>query len=572
MFLFATFIVYVLPSSRAILDDGDALYAHIAQQMLARGDWVTPYANGVRFLDKPPLLFWLMAASFKAFGAVEWAARLPTALGIAGTASLLWVLGKRAAGVTAGRVASLGFVLSCGTLLFTFEAFPDIVLVFFLTLSVFFLLNWCRDGRTRDAAGFGLAVGGAALAKSLIGIFFPLSIAIIFLTISRRWRPLRLKHILLAGVVASAVSLPWHVLAAMRNPGFFDHYFINEQVMRFMGQRQPVDYGSIPIALFWLLILAWFFPWSVFLPAAVRLKEIIGKSRDASEVVLVSWLWAGVVLVFFTISSRLEHYSFPMIPPLALLVGVAFASSSDFSRRWISRGMNLLGVVGVIAICSAATLVVWWRAKGAAMMSGVAVQSRSEAYSNLLSPLFELPVATRTALIMPLVVSLLVLGTGTLIARWLNRRGRSRGAVLALSAMMLAFCLTAVQSLKLCEPLLSSKTFGVAIRETGVVRPRVIVLGDFESANSINFYSSAQIMLLGGRADSIERGLRYPDAPKVIISRDYLDSIWNGPERVFVLGSDEKVAQLGLSPAHTVLDNYGRRLVSNQNSPLGRQR
>jgi hypothetical protein len=234
--------------------------------------------------------------------------------------------------------------------------------------------------------------------------------------------------------------------------------------------------------------------------------------------------------------------------------------------------MNLLALVGVIALLSAVTIAVWWRANGAAMISGVALQSRSEAYTNLFSPLFEMPAATSAALVTPLLVSLLAVAGGTLMARWLNGRGRARAAVISLSVMMLTFCLAAIHSLTLCEPLLSSKAFGVAIRESGAARRRVIVLGDFESANSINFYASAQIMLLGGTAASIEQGLRYADAPKVVISRDYLDSIWNGPERIFVLGADSKVSELGLSPAFTVLDNSGRRLVSNQNGPLRRQR
>jgi 4-amino-4-deoxy-L-arabinose transferase-like glycosyltransferase len=562
--LAAIALIYVLPSGRAILDDGDALYAHIAQQMLASGDWVTPYANGVRFLDKPPLMFWLMAASFKVFGVHEWAARLPTALGVAGTASLLWTLARRVAGVTAGLAASLGFVLAAGTLFFTLEAFPDIFLVFFLTLAIYFLLSWSRDGRTGAAVGFGFSVGGAALAKSLIGIFFPISIAVIFITVTRRWRTIRVTHVFMAFAIGILVALPWHILVGMSNPGFFDHYFINEQVLRFIGRREPLDYGSIPIPIFWLLLLVWFFPWSAFLPAALRLKERTAQSRDTSDLMLASWLWAGVVFIFFTFSSRLEHYSFPLIPPLSLLVGIAFASDSDSARRWVSRGMAALAVFGITALCGAVAAIVWWRAVGVTMMSRVTAQSRSEAYTNLFSPLLVLPSATRTALITPLVVSLLLMGAGTILARRLNRRGQVRGAVLVLSAMMLGFCLAAIHSLTLCEPLLSSKAFGIAIRQTGVTRPQVVVLGDFESANSINFYSSAHLLIVGGTAQSIERGLKYPGAPKVVVSRDYVESLWNGPQRMFLLGKQDDVAGLGLSPAFPVLDHSGRRLISNQ--------
>ena len=138
------------------------------------------------------------------------------------------------------------------------------------------------------------------------------------------------------------------------------------------------------------------------------------------------------------------------------------------------------------------------------------------------------------------------------------------GATLSLSATMVAFCLIAVYSLNLCEGLLSSRVFGLALR--GVAHPgdTAIVIGDFESANSINFYAPVRLMLLGGKAASIEHGLRYPDAPKLIISRDYLESIWRGPERTFVLGREREIASLGIAPVFPVIDYSGRRLVSNQ--------
>ena len=92
-------------TERAVLDDGDALYAHVAQQMVARGDWVTPHANGVRFLDKPPMMYWLMALSYELLGVTEFAARLPSVLALIGTVCLLYFMGRQSGEPSAGLAA-----------------------------------------------------------------------------------------------------------------------------------------------------------------------------------------------------------------------------------------------------------------------------------------------------------------------------------------------------------------------------------------------------------------------------------------------------------------------------------
>ncbi len=271
-----TAAVYVLPAGRAILDDGDALYAHVAQQMLERGEWITPYANGVRFLDKPPLPYWLMAISYWLFGVSEWAARLPAALSVFGTGGLLFWMGKKAAGTESGLTAGLAFVLSAGTLFFTLETFPDVFLVFFLCFAFFCYLHWYLEGRTRlwPVLGFFAGLAGAFMAKGMIGIAFPVAIVGIFLFTSKDRAYPRPAHLAGGILLLLLLVLPWHLLAEWRNSGFFQHYFVNEQVLRFLSKRQPVDYSSIPVWLFWVLFLVWFFPWSAFLP-------VVWKSRKA---------------------------------------------------------------------------------------------------------------------------------------------------------------------------------------------------------------------------------------------------------------------------------------------------
>src|SRR4030095_15362451 len=156
----------------------------------------------------------------------------------------------------------------------------------------------------------------------------------------RAWRRLRI----LPGVLLLlAIAAPWHVLATLRNPpyfdftmhsesgsyhGFFWFYFINEHLLRFLNLRYPRDYNTVPRLWFWLFHLLWFFPWSMYLPGVVRLPK--------SQVRVLAYCWVGFVLVFFTFATTQEYYSMPCYPAIALLLGAAVAGKSDWSRwDWV---------------------------------------------------------------------------------------------------------------------------------------------------------------------------------------------------------------------------------------------
>lgn len=571
LLLIAAFAVYIFPASRAILDDGDALYAHIAQQMIVRGDWVTPYANGVRFLDKPPLMYWLMAVSYMIFGTSEMAARLPAALGVFGTAWLLWWLGSKAAGAKAGLIAGIAFIFSAGTLFFTLEAFPDIFLVFFLMLASAAFLHWhINQGKSAWATiAFFIALAGAALAKSLIGVVFPVAAVTLFLVFAKeRPRP-KLAHIMAGIAVFLALTSPWHILAAERNSGFLTHYFINEQALRFLGRRQPIDYGSIPIPIFWILLLVWLFPWSAFLPATWRLeRRFAGKNEWATATIKLAWYWAGTIVVFFTLSSRLEHYSFPALPPLTLLIGIALATQIDDrdskAAKTISRGFAGLALFGALMIPIAIATLIWLKTSGHGLLTDVAMSARERAYTNLFSPLFDLPVATRAQLIKPFFGALAAFAVGTIAAWYFNRHRQRSRSLLTLAVMMMVFSFLALYSLHLCEGLLSSKPFGLVLKRVAKEGEKVVIAGDFESANSINFYAPVELMLYKGSAASIEQGLGYQDAPRMILKSGELDILWRGQERIFLLASKNEIDELGLSPALTIFDYAGRVLITNR--------
>ena len=297
--LLLTGIVYLASTtSRAVTDYDEGYYVQPALHMVQSGDWVTPYADGIRFLEKPPLLYWVTAASFKVFGINEFALRLPTALAVI---ALVWIvvlivrlLGDEQAVLPAG----LATAFSAGTYLFTRETLHDIWLVLFLALSIYAFLKWYLDPLRSlgPALLFYAAMAGAFMCKSLIGVAFPVGIVTVFFLISRECPRLKTLHLLPGTGVFLLLTVPWHWLAAIQNRGFLEFFFLEEQILRFLGKRELPVLWSVPLWLFWVLILVWFFPWTAFLPAAISANR---RSGDGNRKILVriATAWVLVVLV-----------------------------------------------------------------------------------------------------------------------------------------------------------------------------------------------------------------------------------------------------------------------------------
>ena len=565
--------VYLFTAAgRAVLDDGDALYSHVSQNMAATGDWVTPYANGVRFLDKPPMLYWLTAASFRVLGVTEFAVRFPAACAVAAIAMLLFFLGLKAGGPFAGFAAGSVFAFCAGTFLFNLMAFPDIFFVFFLTLAVTAFYVWHQDERNPafPALLFYAATAGAVLSKGLIGLAFPAAIVLMFLIWSRSLSRLRHFHIVKGTLLFFLIAAPWHILAAVRNPGFMWYYFVNEQFLRFLGKRQPLDYESISLPIFWVLALAWLFPWSVFLPA---LRHVWRGSDDRDggrgDAVKICFCWAFAVLVFFSVSSRIEHYSMPIFPPLAILIGTALSYESVAGRhakKTTARGFAFLGLLGVAAALMLVAGGLWlaFGDFGDAGQAQAGASARLHAYKYYFAPLFEMPPEIVEGLKTPLVGTLSAITLGFIGAWILAQRGRRAAAVLAINLTMAGFCFFTWQSIGICEGFISSRQFGQKLNELYRPGDAAVALGDFETANSVNFYAPVPLYVYNGSAALLTQGMSYPDAPQMLLTPTSFYDMWGGNGRVFLLAPEDQLHSLKLKSAWPVLSSYGRVLVCNQ--------
>src|ERR1700721_632251 len=350
----------------ALLDDADSTHAEAAREMFVTGDYVTLHVNGVRYLEKGPLPFWLVAFCFHIFGVNEFASRLPMALSVLLLGVLAVVWGRRAFGERAGIYAGLMVYTSAGVFLFTRVFIPGVLLSLLIAATLYFFLTALEpDGRTwRWYAGYACMALGV-LTKGLIALAFPGGAAFLYLAVTGEWQRGREFRLASGLALFLLVAAPWHILAGLRNTGgqgghgFFWFYFVNEHFLRFLGKRYPRDYNKLPWALYWSLHLVWLFPWSFYLPAAIRtaLDERRGQRSGgfAGRTRLLCWILAGLVLVFFAISTNQEYNTSPAYFPLLMLLadGIARCERSNCSagvrNGWLSISAGALAVVGLAA-------------------------------------------------------------------------------------------------------------------------------------------------------------------------------------------------------------------------------
>src|SRR5215472_5600160 len=360
-------------SPPSLQDDVDAVQAQIARNMIISGDWVSAHLDGIPYLEKPPLLYWLIALSYKVFGVQDWAARLPIALTAIGLCWLTAAFGIWAFGKRAGFYAGVCMATCLGLWMFTRVLIPDVMLAFTIALAMWSFLRVLDEDEQhprRWAYALAACIGAGLLLKSLIGVVFPVAAGLIYLALAhqlflaRTWKRL---HPFTGALIVLAIAAPWHVLATLRNPPYFDFtlrsvpgeyhgflwfFFINEQLLRFLNLRYPPDYATVPRVYFWLFHLIWLFPWSVYLPVTFKLSykpvDRAGRAR------LLALCWIGFILVFFTFSTTQEYYSMPCYPALALLLGSAMAAED----KWIRRGTAVLTAIASIAAAAAIAILI----------------------------------------------------------------------------------------------------------------------------------------------------------------------------------------------------------------------
>jgi 4-amino-4-deoxy-L-arabinose transferase-like glycosyltransferase len=563
-------------SPPSLMDDVDSVQAQIARNMLVSGDWVTARLDGVPYLEKPALIYWTIALSYKIFGVHDWSARIPIALS---ALALCWVtaaFGVWAFGKRAGFYAGLCISTCVGLFLFTRVLIPDVTLTFTTALAMWSFLRAVDDEEPRPrlwALLFAASLGAGLLLKSLIAIVFPVGAATVYLLFTGQlfsgkiWKRL---HPFTGTLVILLVAAPWHILATVRNPpyfvftlhsgphsyhGFLWFFFINEQLLRFLNLRYPRDYNTVPRLYFWLFHLIWLFPWSVYIPAVAKLSF---KPTDrASRARLLSLCWLGFVLIFFTFSTTQEYYSMPCYPALALLIGSAMATENV----WVRRGTRTLAV---IAACAAiAACAIYWNVRNLPAPGDIssALSSNPKSYSLSLGHMLDLTLPSFAYLRIPLLLASIAFLVGALG----NIRSTGLRACVASDRRGGLFFHAARAAMVVFDPYLSSRPLAEVLLKSP--DGALIVERHYYPTSSIFFYTNRTALLLNGRVLNLEYGSNAPGTADVFIDDAKFANLWMTQPRFYLVCAQTSLPRLqtlvGAANLDIVAQSGGKLLLTN---------
>ncbi len=578
-------VIYMIGLSwPALLDDVDTVHAEAAREMLLRHDWVTLYTNGFRYLEKAPLMYWTMAASYKVFGISNWSTRLPLMLATLALALATYRLGRRVYGETGGLYAGVALITSLGLYVFTRFLIPEVMVALWLTLGYDLFLLSLEQERPSRLVCWGIAATFAlnVLTKGLIGLVFPLGAMGLFLLLTGSLRRLLRMHLISSVLVFLAIAAPWHILAALRNPpagqarGFLWFYFINEHVMRFLGKRVPAGYDTVPLLLFWILLVVWLIPWSVFLPQALGgvarwrdLRRYAGALDPRGRANLLFFLWAIVIVGFFSFSTRQEYYTIPALPAIALLVGAWLARESGpqatESDRMAGRiSSAVLFAIGAVATVAGAYFLLVSHTPPPGVDLADLLKKNPQDYNLALGHVLDLTPQALGAFRLPLLgASLgLFLGTG---ANWImRRRGSPRAGNVALAAMMVILLACIHISYGIFSPILSSYKLAEAIQ--GAYRPgdMIMIDGQYSDASTLNFYTGIQVHVLHEPSGNLWYGAKFPDAPHIFETPDSLAAMWNGQSQVFLWTDQDQPKELQGLKSFLLARSGGKSIFTNR--------
>jgi 4-amino-4-deoxy-L-arabinose transferase-like glycosyltransferase len=558
------------------MDDVDAVQAQIARNMLDSGDWVIAHLDGVPYLEKSPVIYWLIAISFRIFGVHDWAARIPVALAAVLLAWVTYRYGRWAFEERAGYYAGVVLATCVGLFLFTRIQIPDVMLTLCVCLA-FWAFQRATDPEEAHpslwAALLAASLGVGVMLKGLIALVIPGGGIFVYLVLTRQlfsgeaWKRLRV----VSGVaIFLAIAAPWHILATLRMPpyldftmhsgpgeyhGFFWFYFMNEHVLRFLNLRYPRDYNTVPRLAFWGLHLVWLFPWSVYFPAVARQDF---KPRDrAGKTRLLALCWTLFLLVFFTFSTTQEYYSMPIYPALALLLGSAMARNDS----WTLWGARALGLIS--AVCAVCVAVLLYLVRGMAAPGDIsrALEQHPEAYTLSMGHMGDLTLQSFAYLRLPLVLAGVAFLVGA-IACWTMRGPR---VYLAIALMMVLFIHASRAALVVFDPYLSSPPLAKALVQAP--NGELIINGPYYAFSSVFFYTGRKALLWNGRMDNLEYGSYAPGSAPVFIDDHQFQTLWNSGERYFVLSDGERKTHLQQSADSSrlflVMESGGKTLYSN---------
>jgi 4-amino-4-deoxy-L-arabinose transferase-like glycosyltransferase len=339
-----------------LYSETEGQYAGAAREMVENHHWLLPTNDGIPRLQKPPLLYWLIIASYKILGVNEAAARLPVALAVVATVALIFLIGEKLSDYWRGFIAGLIYLSFCGTFLLARIVMPEPLVTAFIAGAMFCGLRGYERRRRRGVwfTGVWICSALACLTKGFLGIVY---VAAVFILLSIFYREARMRFRALLRWEYAAIFLlivaPWHLWAQWHFPHYFHYLIRSEWLGHLRGLTDEThDFLGVPAYQFVILHLAWWFPWSIaLLPGVTFAWRRVIRPREIHFGDGLLLCWMGVVFVpLLFLGQRQDYYSMSMWSAFALWAAVAWDRTPQGLR---AAGAIAVGLVGLITAAGA---------------------------------------------------------------------------------------------------------------------------------------------------------------------------------------------------------------------------